>query len=768
MSEHRVTRPIHRAVLCSVWVAVFVASTFFHSDANAGEADATLFESKIASLLIRRCVECHNDEKASGGLSLTSREKLLAGGESGPAIVPGDPDESYLLQRVVDGDMPPEKRGRSQQLPDDEAELFRTWIERGASWTDGRVLDIYEMTTDVRGGRDWWSLQRVERPSVPEVDTSSRVANAIDTFVLARLETAGMQPAPPADKRTLIRRAYFDVTGLPPSPEEIDAFEHDESESAYEHLVDRLLASPHFGERWARFWLDLVRFAETCGYERDQVKPGVWKYRDWVIDSINDDKPYDRFVTEQLAGDEIPDRSEQSVIATGFLRVGTWNDEPNDPQEYKYERLEDVIHTTSTAFLGLTIKCARCHQHKFDPISQTDYYRMGSVFWAGFIPPGSGKLLGGPNSEQLGLDVFGWTDRAREPEALHLLKKGDPHRPGPVVEPAHLSFVSALAGPYQAAPEDATTSHRRLQLARWIVDERNPLTARVLVNRLWQHHFGRALVRSPNNFGFKGEQPTHPELLDWLAAEFVSGGWKTKRMHKLMLMSETYRQASVHPLHDEYAERDFANRLWWRAERRRLDAESLRDAMLATSGELDVRPGGPSFHPNISADALEGLSKKSGDWKASPAEDRRRRSIYMFSKRSLLSPLMTTFDFCDTTLPCGRRDVTTVAPQALALLNNEFVHERSAALSRRVATQPGTDSIDRVRVAWRLALGRNPRPTEEQAAIAHLDQQRKHFAARMSSQTKSGDVFSSSDVDELALASLCHVLINTNEFIYVD
>ncbi len=673
--------------------------------ANGADIKSPDFEQEIAPILIKRCLECHRGKDASGELVLSSHAGLLKGGTSGAVLSPGQPDDSYLLDLVSAGEMPPEKKGKPQPLPPAEVKLLRDWITAGARWPAQRELDLYEKTTDVRGGRDWWSLQPIKRPEVPNAAQQDTATNPIDAFILAKLEAASMQQAPQADRRTLIRRVYADVIGLPPSPAEIAAFVTDKSPDAYEQLVDRLLGSVHFGERWGRYWLDLVRFAETCGYERDQVKPKVWKYRDWVVKSLNEDKPYDQFVLEQLAGDELPDRDEQSVIATGFLRLGTWNDEPNDPQEYKYERLEDMVHATSSSFLGMTVKCARCHDHKFDPIPQMDYYRMAAAFWAGFIEPRDSKLLGGPKSEELGYDVFGWTDRAREPPPLHLLRKGDPHQPQEVVIPQQLSLVTYLDGTIQPPPQDAKTSQRRLQLARWITDPTNPLTARVMVNRIWQHHFGKGLVRTPNNFGFTGETPTHPQLLDWLADEFVQGGWKMKRLHKLMLMSQTYQQASVHPQQTIYEERDYENRLWWKANRRRLDAEAMRDAMLAVSGDLDLSVGGPSFRPTINPEALEGLSRKSNAWQASSLKEQNRRSLYIFTQRSLLVPLMTTFDFSDTTLPCARRDVTTVAPQALALLNNEFVHRQSTQIAKRVSDVAGSDETAQVKSAWQRVLG---------------------------------------------------------------
>ena len=693
------------------------------------------FDRDVAPLLIRRCLECHHSHKASGGLVLSDQRGLRRGGESGAVVVTGQPDKSLLLERLRSGDMPPPKRGVSQKLAESEIQILSRWIESGAQWPDKRTLDQYELSTNQRAGRDWWSLQPIRRPAVPTTDDSNTTANPIDAFIRKRLAAQELLPSPAASRRTLVRRLYHDLVGLPPTADDIQAFVDDDDPAAYEKLVDRLLDSPHFGERWARHWLDVVRFAETCGYERDQVKPDAWKYRDWVVQAINQDKPYDQFVLEQLAGDEVPHRSEQTVIATGFLRLGTWNDEPNDPQEYKYERLEDMVHVTGTAFLGVALKCARCHDHKFDPIPQIDYYRVANAFWAGFIEPGDRKHLGGPSYEQLGFKVLGWTDRNTRPSPLRLLKNGDPKFPGDVVPPGHLSLVAALDRKVEPPPAAAKTTHRRLQLGRWIVDSANPLTPRVYVNRLWLHHFGQGLVRSPNNFGFRGDPPTHPRLLDWLAAELIEPSldrkarpWTSKRLHKLMVMSDTYRQASQHPRQMAYSRIDSGNRYWWRAERRRMDAESLRDAVLTVSGQIDLRVGGPSFRPTINAEALEGLSRKASAWKASPADEQRRRSLYVFTQRSLLPPFMTTFDFADTTLPCGQRNVTTVAPQALAMMNNSFVHEQSRWLARRVADASGKTAARRVRTAWRFALGRDPQSQEVQLATDHLSRQRLRFS----------------------------------------
>lgn len=713
------------------------------------------FSRDVAPILVKRCLECHSEREASGKLVLTTRASMLTGGESGPAIVPQKPEQSGLLARVTAGEMPPPKKGQSQKLSDVEIATLRNWIAAGADWPEGRKLDLYEATTDVRGGRDWWSLQPVRHVRVPALAPQRSANSPVDAFIQSQLVSAQMQLAPSADRGTLIKRVFFDLIGLPPTYEEVQEFVRDPAPDAYERLIDRLLASPHFGERWGRYWLDTVRYADTCGYERDQEKPLAWKYRDWVVQAINGDMPYDQFIVEQLAGDEVSERSEASVVATGFLRLGTWNDEPNDADEYKYERLEDMVHVTSTAFLALTVKCARCHDHKFDPIPQTDYYRMAAAFWPGAIEPRGRELLGGPTKEELGYDVMGWTD-IRQPPPLHLLKKGEHKHPLGIVEPGHLSVIASLDRGFEPPPLGARTTHRRRQLAEWIASPSNPLTTRVLVNRLWMNHFGAGLVRSSDNFGFTGDKPTHPDLLEWLAMEATTSEsspatsdsshathyTSLKRLHRLLLTSATYRQASLHPQQDDYMSRDAGNHLWWHAERRRLESESLRDRMLFVGNDLDTRMTGPGFKPTIQAEALEGLSRKEGAWKPSPLHEQRRRAVYMFAQRSLLPPLMTTFDFADTTLPCVQRPVSTVAPQALALLNNAFAHERSTALAERVTVEvpvPKTVTSNlisrRIQHAWQVALGRDPSPKEAAAAKSHFDAQYARFEKAATHET---------------------------------
>ncbi len=712
------------------------------------------FESTAGSVLSKRCIECHNRLEASGDLDLTRGDRILVGGDSGAAIVPGRSGNSLLMERVVAGEMPPEKNGKSQALTAEEIQSLRDWVDQGAEWPQGRVLDLYDRTSEVRAGRDWWSLQPVQAPEIPK-DGETKLNNPIDAFVRAKLRDNGLSPAHTADKRTLIRRVYYDLIGLPPTADDIDAFVSSDMPDAYEAIVDRLLASPQYGERWARHWLDVVRYADTNGYERDAEKPHAWRYRDWVVRAFNEDMPYDRFVQEQLSGDELPDRTESTVIATGFIRLGTWDDEPNDVAEYQYERLEDMVHATSTAFLGLTVKCARCHDHKFDPIYQSDYYRLGAAFWPGPVAHRDRTFNGGPTPDELGFDVLGWTDIASSPAPLFSLKKGDIHRPIQAVEAGPLSAIVALDQPFEPAPAQSKTTGRRLQLAQWITHPNNPLTTRVIVNRLWQHHFGQGLVSSSDNFGFNGKPPTHPELLDWLANDLVVGQWKLKRLQKLMVTSETYMQSSNHPNLVDYDKIDASNDFLWRANRQRLDAEALRDSILFASGKLDLRLGGPSFRAAINSEALEGLSMKGGAYQASPASETSRRSLYLYNKRGLMVPMMTTFDICDSTMPTGRRDSTIVAPQALAMLNNDWVHEQSRQLAARVvATSASTD--ERIAQAWRFVLGRSPRQAELDAAREHVTKQQNTQAA------------SRGDSEQLGWISLCHVLLNTNEFIYVD
>jgi hypothetical protein len=723
---------------------------------GVSEAD---FDSTIADIFSKRCIECHNSREPNGELNLTQAEPFIVGGASGKAVVPGNSDASLFIARIESGEMPPPKNGKSQKLHESEIQSLREWVNSGAVWPQGRVLDLFDRSSEVRAGRDWWSFQPIQN-SQNSATASVSLVNPIDAFIAQKLAANGLSPAPAAEKRILLRRLYQDLIGLPPLAEDIDTFVADDSPNAYERQVDDLLARPQFGERWARHWLDVVRYADTNGYERDAEKQYAWRYRDWVVNAFNSDMPYDRFLTEQLAGDELPNRNESNVIATGFLRLGTWDDEPNDVAEYQYERLEDLVHTASTAFLGLTVKCARCHDHKFDPIYQDDYYRIGAAFWPGPVAHRDRALNGGPTKEELGFDVLGWTDININPSPLRALKKGDIHQPLHEVPAGPLSSVQQLNRPFVPKATDAKTTQRRLQLAQWMTDPSNPLTARVMANRVWQHHFGEGLVRTPDNFGFNGQRPSHPELLDWLATDLMAGNWQLKRIHKLIVMSDTYQQSVLHPQQLEFMQVDAANHLLWHANRRRLDAESLRDAILFTSGQLDLTLGGPSFRAPISGEALEGLSMKGAAYHASEPKDRLRRSLYMFNKRGLVVPFMTAFDICDSTIPTGRRESTVVATQALAMLNNDWVHEQSRAFASRVLSASEVHSV-RIDIAWQMSLGRKPTDHERAFAEGHLRRQQENLEATQR-EKKVGDV------EQLAWASLCHVLLNTNEFLYLD
>ena len=676
---------------------------------------AEFFEAKVRPILAASCFKCHGPSGARGGLRLDTREGLLKGGAHGAVVVAGKPAASLLLKAVSYAD-PALKMPPTVKIPADQIAILKRWVASGAVWPE------YAKGTSGAASGGLWSAKPVVKPAIPAVRNGAWVRNPIDAFVLARLESKAMQPAPPASRRELLRRLTFDLTGLPPTPEEIAVFVADTLPDAYEKNVDRLLASPRYGERWARYWLDLVRYADSNGYERDNEKPYSWKYRDYVIRSLNEDKPYDRFVTEQLAGDEMPNRDESTVAATGFLRLGTWDDEPNDALEYKFERLDDLVHASATAFLGMTVRCARCHDHKFDPIPQKDYYAFAANFYGGYLDPGDGKLMGGPPPDKLGFSALGFTDRGPDAPPLKLLVNGDVKRPAGVVNPGYLSLVSNFQRAVEPPPAGAVTTRRRLQLASWITDPRNPLTARVIVNRIWQHHFGQGLVRTPNNFGRKGAPPTHPELLDWLAASFVEEGvgWRFKALHRLIVTSSAYRMGSLHPKEAVYARTDFLNENLWRFDRRRLDADALRDSILSVSGQLNLKVGGPGFVPTVTREALEGLSRKGAEWTPSAPEEQNRRTVYLFLKRAMLLPMLTVFDFADTTAPLEQRDITTVAPQALALMNNPFVNQQSEAFARRVEAEAGPAPSKQIERAWQLAFARKPTTAEANQAAAFL------------------------------------------------
>jgi len=702
-----------------------------------------------------------------------------------------------------------------------------------------------------------WAFRPPARSAIPAIKDRNRIRNPIDTFLLAQLEAAGLTFSPEADRRTLIRRLFFDLTGLPPTPEQIEAFVSDPSADAYEKLVDRLLASPQHGERWATFWLDLARYAESDGFKADDPRPAAWRYRDYVIRALNEDRPYDRFLREQIAGDELYPDDPEALIATGFNRH--YPDEYNavNLEQRRQEILNDMTDTTAQVVLGLTAGCARCHDHKFDPIPQADYYRL-QAFFAAYQPadipagrpeerdryraelraweaktadlrrkmkaleePYRQRFLDSrkrrfpkdyqdmfdrpaekrtPLEQQIALMVGKqvsaggdevvksmkpevrqqWQELQKQmaqvapdrppapPTALaltdvgpvapptHLLKRGDWRHPGPEVAPGFLSALDDRSAQVPVPKADATTTGRRTVLARWLTSPDNPLTARVMVNRLWQGHFGRGLVGTPGDFGAQGEPPTHPELLDWLATEFVARGWSLKAMHRLMVTSAAYRQASI--AGPQAADPD--NRLLGRQNRRRLEGEALRDAMLSVSGLLNSKAGGPSVYPELPAE-LSGTP----NWRASAdAAARNRRSIYVFAKRNQRYPLFSTFDAPDANETCSRRYATTTAPQALMLLNGKVTLNLARAFANRVMTEAGSDPAKVIDRAHRLALGRQANADESRTMRAFLDRETGLLRGKCPPPAP-GHV---DPAFAAAVADLCHALLNVNEFLYVD
>jgi hypothetical protein len=949
------------------------------------------FETQVRPVLAENCFKCHGPEKQKAHLRLDSHAAVLAGGDSGPAVVPGNLEESLLITAISHADdvlkMPP-----SQKLDAARIAALTQWVKLGAPWPS--TAESVAGPAQARKGeyqitardRAHWAFRPLARPLVPVNPEQPCGGNPIDAFILARLEARGLRPNPPATKDELIRRATYDLTGLPPTPEEVERFLNDPLPLAYEALVDRLLDSPRYGEKWGRHWLDLVRFAETNSYERDGAKPNAWRYRDYVIRTLNEDKPYDRFVREQIAGDELPDANDESLIATGFYRLGIWDDEPTDREQARFDGLDDVVATTGQVFLGLTIDCARCHDHKLDPIPQKDYYRLvsffrninhyrnggptdevpllkgpaarlayeaqvrklqrtrdeaqaeigsiesefrrryqevagakigasdldeltyrmyrdtwdrlpefdalkpedtgtlagrlfdlaprtrdtafGFVFEGTLVVPKSGTytfyldsddgsrlvvagetvvdydgvhiqgnertgnaaLRGGrvpirleyfQRQDGFGLSVA-WSgpglerrplsassaraavkgddlsprdlqelvrsdgerllgaEQVRRYESLrrtlrellrssvpadkalcvteagpaapdtYVLLRGNPHVPGDKVEPAFLSVLGQPAPAIPAPRPGARTTGRRTVLADWIASADNPLTPRVIANRVWQHHFGRGIVRSPNNLGVQGDRPTHPELLDWLAAELIREGWRLKPLHRLIMTSSAYRMSSR--LNAEGLARDPVNDLFWRFDMRRLGAEEIRDSILFVTGTLSLKMYGPGVYPEIPAEVMAGQSMPGKGWGKSSPQDQARRSIYVHVKRSLLMPILESFDVAETDRATPVRFATTQPTQALAMLNSDFLNHQAGLLAARLRREAGSDVFAQVARALRLATARPPRDNEIRRGAALVDALKNSGGA----------------TEDEALRAFCLVVLNLNEFIYLD
>lgn len=696
------------------------------------EAVAVDFAAQVRPMLERRCFRCHGPDTGESGLRLDVRDSALLGGESGePAVVPFDAEGSHLVSLVTATDadmvMPPE----GDRLSEAEISLLRNWIDSGAVWPDelaGR-LDSPEMPERPTH----WSFQPIKTVEPPAADHSFvATGNLVDAFIFGRLCRADLEPSPQADPRTLVRRLYLDVQGLPPTPEEIDRFAGDPSPQAWEELVGRVLESPRYGERWASHWLDVVRYGDTHGFEVNTPRENAWPYRDYVIKSLNEDKPFDRFVAEQIAGDRLGvDSATGFLVAAPALLPGQVGRDEASMRQARADELHEVIVTVGSGVLGLTVGCARCHDHKFDPISQKDYYQLQAVF-AG-VRYGD-RAVGDPNEVRLAngdvaplaAAVFGGVFAAAGP--TYRLYRGDPMQRRERVAPDVPAVLGRLG-----LEASAAEGERRLALARWLVDPSNPLTPRVIVNRVWQHHFGTGLVETPSDFGAMGGRPSHPELLDALAQWFVKEGWSLKRLHALIVTSNTYRQSS-RPTPAGLAV-DAESRLLWRFPPRRLDMEPIRDSVLAVSGALDLSAGGPGFlmfKPNDNYVRVYDAKEEWGtaDW---------RRMIYAHRVRMARDGVFGAFDCPDAGQPAPRRSRSTTAIQALNLLNSTFMRQQSDLFAARASREAAGD--DEIVRAFRLALGREPQPDElaDCRAIANAH----------------------------GLRTVCLALLNSNEFLFL-
>jgi hypothetical protein len=704
-------------------------------------AQAPDFDKEVRPILQANCFKCHGDGKLRSGLSLASRAGLLQGGDRGPVISPDRPEDSALLKAINykgDLEMPP-----SGKMSQKEIDILTRWVKSGSPYPDTAGVAALPGSRAMQvtaQDRAYWAYRPVQRPAVPAVKDSAWLRNPLDALILAKLEAKGLAPAAPADRRALARRVYFDLIGLPPTPEAIDTFVNDQATDAYERLVDRLLASPQYGEKWARHWLDLVRYAETNGFEFDQPKPFAWRYRDYVIAAFNQDKPYDQFVREQIAGDLLDVVTPERMIATGYYRLGQWDSGAADRLLQRYEVLDGIVSTTSQVFLGMSLGCVRCHDHKKDPIPHRDYYRLLAFFHNITDVTGKGNVRRMAASKNgPAVDVLCVAERGEA--HTYVLLRGNPRAQGEAVDPGFPEVLGTKA---------PARTGGRLTLAKWLTDSANPLTPRVLVNRLWQHHFGRGIVPTPNDFGKLGDPPTHPELLDWLASEFVAGGWKIKPLHRLILTSSAYRMSSQ--ANDKALDIDPANLLLWRWNMRRQTAEEVRDAMLAVSGHLNLKMGGPSIYPPIPREVLAGQSRPGQGWRTSSPDEAVRRSVYIHIKRSLLVPLLAQFDLADTDASCPVRFTTTVPTQALGMLNGDFSNEQATALAQRLTREVPAGLADRIRRAIRLTTGRVPAADEVNQDVA--------FVKELQVQNRLGEFE--------ALRFYCLMVLNANEFLYLD
>jgi hypothetical protein len=853
-------------------------------------ANTPIFEKDIMPILQAKCLRCHGAEQQKADLDLRTKTTLLKGGESGTAISPGSAERSTLWVKVAADKMPP----GMNKLTEAEKELIRTWLETGAR--DNGTAVVAEANTDRQitdAERQFWAFQKPIRSAIPAVQHTERVRNPIDAFILAALEKTGLTLSPEADRLVLLRRAYLDLIGLPPSPRAIEEYQADTADDAYERLIDRLLASHHFGERWARHWLDVAGYADSEGIlDADYVRTAAWRYRDYVIRALNQDKPYDRFLKEQLAGDELVDywtayRTQQelrpevleAIIATGYIRCASDTSRPDfvnikNAPGYYYQTLDDTVKIVASSLLGLTVQCAKCHSHKYDPIPQSDYYRIQAIFMSGYRPyqwvpqverrrqeatevqekeanehnakidaaiaPLRKQLTDFQQqySERLFQErlaqlpeviredvrtalyaeaakrtevqkylaekfqkdlrpeprVLDRTLEAKYPEykskrqpleaairvedakrrtfaeirafydlpgeaKTHLLRRGDYLNPGPEVQPGVLSVVAATQPfTWTPPPKDSPSSGRRRAFAEWLTQPDHPLTARVLVNRLWLHHFGEGLVATADNFGHAGAPPSHPQLLDWLATEFVARGWSLKALHRLILTSSTYRQTSMFdPVAQATAKQvDPENRLLWRQRLRRLEAEVLRDAILSVSGTLNRQMFGPPVP----------MQRQPNGEVTTPADaSGLRRSIYLQIRRSQPLTLLQVFDQPVMETNCTHRATSTVSSQALTLLNSDFLMRQAEAFAMRVLREnPSAPAA----YALQLALARRATETERLLFANFLETQAlRYVQARIGGPAPTTSALQG-EARQRELADLCQMLLSSNEFAYVD
>lgn len=713
----------------SVWL-IFAMAVANHALQSAtavfGTEAEEHFDRVVAPLLARRCLGCHSQETAKGGLDLSRRESVLRGGDSGQIYMPAHLTESRLWQRVVNGEMPPE-----QPLEENELLLFRKWLVAGLPWGSDPI-NPFLATNAQRAGYNWWSLQPLRDPKLPDVEQVAwSNSNDLDRFILRKLESQGLQPSPPADPPTLVRRVYFDLIGLPPDPQVTEQFTTNPSPAAWQALVDQLLNSPAYGERWGRHWLDVARFGESDGFEENQARPHAWPYRDWVIQALNDDLPYDTFAKMQIAGDLI-DPGWDGMAAAGFMVAGIHNTllgaSDTMQRQGRQDELEELIGTLSQTFLGLTANCARCHDHKFDPISTREYYQLVAAV-AG-VTHGTRELAENESPSTL------FTVVAQAAPAVQIHVRGSVNDLGDIVPAGGIAAIQDVSANFGLAT-DAPEATRRLKLADWIASPQNPLFLRTIVNRIWHHHFGNGLVKTPNDLGFNGGVPSHPDLLDWLSIQFRNDGLRMKSLHRRIVTSNTYQQASA--LRPEALQLDTDNDWLWRYSPRRIEAEVLRDSILQISGALNPQRGGPGFM-DVEKKPLNCCNYYIP---IDPVgEQFNRRTIYRFSPRGASNALLDTFDCPDSATAAPRRNVTTTPLQALSLMNNAFVIRMAKQFSERVIRESGENVGTQVRYAWMLALGRLPSASEEKLAIAGT---RQH-----------------------GLNAVCRAIFNANAFVIID